>query len=35
MDILFQLYFLVTVALGIIAGFLIIAYHILIGREEE
>jgi hypothetical protein len=35
MDILFQVYLLSTIGLAILAGFLILAYHILGGREEE
>ncbi len=34
MDILFQVYLLSTIGLAILAGFLILAYHIYSGKEE-
>jgi hypothetical protein len=35
MDVFFQVYLMSTIGLAILAGFLILAYHILQGREEE
>jgi hypothetical protein len=35
MNLLYQIYFLAAVGLSILASFLILAYHILSGREEQ
>jgi hypothetical protein len=35
MDVAFQVYLLSVIGLAVLAGFLILAYHILQGREEE
>jgi len=35
MNVFFQVYLMSAIALAILAGFLIIVYHILQGREEE
>jgi len=35
MDVVFQVYLLSIIGLAILAGFLILVYHILQGREEE
>jgi|APFre7841882590_1041340.scaffolds.fasta_scaffold133564_2 hypothetical protein len=35
MNVFFQVYLMSTIGLAILAGFLILAYHILQGREEE
>jgi hypothetical protein len=35
MSVLYQLYFLATILLAILASLLIIAFHILRGREEQ
>jgi len=35
MTLFYQIYLLSTIGLAILASFLILAYHILSGREEE
>ncbi len=35
MSVLYQVYYIVTIGLSILASFLILAYHILSGREEQ
>jgi hypothetical protein len=35
MNVFFQVYLMSTIGLAVLAGFLILAYHILQGREEE
>ncbi len=35
MDAVYQIYYIVTISLSILASLLIIAYHILSGREEQ
>lgn len=35
MNVFFQVYLMSVIGLAILAGFLILAYHIIQGREEE
>ncbi|MFW9985048.1 MAG: hypothetical protein ACFFDJ_00610 [Candidatus Odinarchaeota archaeon] len=35
MSLIYQIYYLVALGLAIISGFLILAYHLLSGREEQ
>ena len=35
MNIIYQIYYLVALGLALISGFLILAYHLLSGREER